>query len=352
MDIMLNSIEPRKLVNLQPMYVEDTGRLWASQGYKVVMQKGFGEPFQLVGRYNPPILHTAAIKNRLSRRLCRSGFHFIIPMMDGSLIGFVRKRIVKLRPGEKNFQPVFEIPKGSRALGVCRGPGEKLFWGEYPTRQSGEEICIYGSCDCGEHWEKVYTFKKNEILHIHNVIFDPIRQGHWVLTGDNDSECKIAFANDDFGTLEIVKEGSQQYRSVCAFPVKEGLIYATDTPLDRNYIYLLEPETSKLHKLAYLPASVFFGIRVGNIFVISTAHERSKVNRTPFVHLYYSEDGFSWSEFYRQKKDFLHNKYFQHGTYTFPSGPNPGPFIYAGGQAVKEDDGNLMIWNLNKVKEK
>ena len=305
--------------------------------------------FSRFGKYRPNMVERGAIKNRYTRRLLRAGFHFVIPMPDGSLLGFIHKMIIKLYAGETFFRTVFRLNKGSRPLGVAQGSGSALYWGEYPTRSFGEEVYIYSSRDYGDSWQKVYAFGRNDVRHIHNIIYDPFRCGHWVLTGDEGKECKICFSQDEFRTLEIIAEGSQQYRSVCAFPIEEGLLFATDTPLEHNYVYLLEMDSLQFHKITPLPGSVFYGAKVGCGFVISTAHEVSKANKTPFVHLYYSRDGFSWFEFYKQKKDLFEHRLFQHGTYIFPEGPNPGPYVYAGGQAVREDDGKMLVWDINQI---
>ncbi|MDP8219666.1 MAG: hypothetical protein P9M03_13180, partial [Candidatus Theseobacter exili] len=122
---------------------------------------------------------------------------------------------------------------------------------------------------------KAYEFPKNTITHIHSIIPDPYRNGVLILTGDEDGECGIWMAENDFQKVSPLLVGGQQYRSCCAFPTKDGILYATDTPIENNYIYLMKQNGNKwvTEKIKELNGSCIYSTYWKNQFVFSTTVE-------------------------------------------------------------------------------
>ena len=133
-----------------------------------------------------------------------------------------------------------------------------ILYGEYPININRNPISIFRR-DVKGNWEKVYTFNGN-ILHIHNLVPDKERGCIYILTGDEDKESAIWEARNDFQEVKPIVIGSQQYRSCVAFPVKGGLLYATDSPLEQNSIYHLNVESGKVTKLKDLTGACVFGL--------------------------------------------------------------------------------------------
>jgi hypothetical protein len=154
-----------------------------------------------------------------------------------------------------------------------------VVYGEYWGNPDKEEVRILRR-DPNGNWHVVYSFPKNSITHIHSIVPDPIRNCVYILTGDADQESGIWIAENDFETVRPIVIGKQKYRSCIAFPVKEGLLYATDTPLEQNYINLLylddeqKGEVKELHKI---PGSCIYGTSItknGSVqYVFSTTVE-------------------------------------------------------------------------------
>lgn len=148
-----------------------------------------------------------------------------------------------------------------------------VYYGEYIWNENKGPVDIYKRCQ--GRWTKVYSFPNNTILHIHNLIHDPYRKGIIILTGDNDSESGIWFADYDFNHVVPILIGKQQYRACIAFPYKDGILFATDTPLEENYIYRVDLKTDKpiLIKEYEIPGPCIYGIRINNELFFSTSVE-------------------------------------------------------------------------------
>jgi len=300
---------------------------------------------------------------RIVERITRSGFHALLPLTDGSHLGVLRGWLLKLDVGSSSFRRAFRIPRGSRPLNICAMPDGRLFWGEYFTNPERRTVHIYGSGDGGESWHPAYSFPAGSIRHVHGIVYDPHRDGCWVLTGDLDHESRIMFSREPFSDLETVFGGSQQVRCVSLIPRKNDIIAGSDTASEENYIQKLDPESGTMEKVQRVPGSVFYSAIVGEYVVLSTAVEPSEVNSTHYASLWMSRDGATWRELYRGQKDawtipalpglpsrFAGPRLFQHGVFVLPQGRNSNAEIYAYGQAIVGDDGNCLCWHSEELK--
>jgi hypothetical protein len=338
----------RRIKGFRPLYVNSDGVLWASNGFKVFRSNNHGENFNLLGRCDLGLRGKILAKSRLIQRVLRFGFHSLLPLSDGSLLGVIRKAIVRLDPNTNIFRKVFDIPRGTRPLNLCNTPSGWIYFGEYFSNPNRDPVHVYGSPDNGKTWKIVYTLSKDKIRHIHGIFYDPYRDGCWVLTGDRNLECRILFTPDNFRTLEAIAHGSQAVRVVTMIPKKKEILLFTDTPLEQNYIQRLIPKTGKLEKIKPLPGSVFSSAMAGNYSLISTVVEPSETNIERFAAIWFSKNGKDWKALYRQKKDVWPMKYFQYGTFLFPAGKNQNPVGFAYGQAVTKDDDCLLKWDLDE----
>src|SRR5450759_4611385 len=81
--------------------------------------------------------------------------------------------------------------------------------------------------------------------------------------------------------------GKQIYRACVAFPTQQGIIYATDSQLEKNYICLLHEtkgrwESKILHEIN---GSCIYGCKVGRHFVFSTSTEPGMVKKSTLLTL-------------------------------------------------------------------
>lgn len=116
-----------------------------------------------------------------------------------------------------------------------------ILFGEYFSNNEHKEVCVFER-ESGS-WKKVYSFPSGSIYHIHGIVIDENKI--YILTGDDDKESAIWYTQDNFEHVEMLAGGAQKFRACVAYPYQGGLIYATDTPLEQNYLYILRQENGK-----------------------------------------------------------------------------------------------------------
>lgn len=134
-----------------------------------------------------------------------------------------------------------------------------ILYGEYIWNTENGPVSIYRKQ--GEKWKKVYSFSSNTIKHIHNIFYDKYKNRYIILTGDDDKESGIWQADIAFNHITPLVKGKQQYRACVAWPTADGIYYATDTPLEINWIYKLVDNQSEVSvkKIYELPGPCIFG---------------------------------------------------------------------------------------------
>ncbi len=332
--------------------------LYASRGYQLLRAKisdsSASISWQPIAKFLPALRHRLSVKNRLSARLFRDGFHALTVLPNGGLVAAVPGAIVTLRPGETEFRRTHTILRGTRplhitalpAVGTC-GP---IYWGEYFDNAARDEVHIYASTDAGASWSVAYTFPQGAIRHVHNIVHDPWANCLWVLTGDYGDECRILRATCDFTHVEPVLQGQQQARAVAAIPAQDGLYFSSDTPLESNHIYRLDRQ-EKLLQLAPLSSSSIYGCRVGTRVFFSTMVEPSAVNRDRQVRVYgcdtNSDDAQAWHPLLTWQKDPWPIALFQYGNAIMPDGENTTPYLALTTVAVDPDDAVTSLYSVN-----
>ena len=199
----------------------------------------------------------------------------------------------------------------------------------------------------------MHTFDAGAVRHVHGVFHDPYRGGEWVLTGDRGEECALWFTPDGFRTLEPVVRGVQRARAVTVLPTPKALVVPMDSPVERNWIQLLDPGSGRLEPVAELPGSSFHSGRAGELLLVSTAVERSRVNTAQYAALFASLDGERWCEVARLERDLplLRNAppFFQWPTLALPAGTGSDEHVFATGQALRGLHGALLRFPVAEV---
>ena len=144
------------------------------------------------------------------------------------------------------------------------GCDEGFYYGEYTSKREDSMVTIWKRSVEGE-WKVVFEFEKNQITHVHNIIPDYYRNAVIILTGDLDEESGIWITKDNFAHVKKIASGLQIYRACFAVPTSKGIIYATDTPLEKNALYYIKEENKKWtnEQILDLPGSVIYGISCG-----------------------------------------------------------------------------------------
>ena len=299
-----------------------------------------------VGEFLPGWKRNLSASVGLTARLFRDGFH-ALAVLPTAYVAAVPGAIVKLDSNERQFVVTHTITRGTRPLHFAVTPSGAIFWGEYFDNASRDEVHIYGSFDAGDTWTVVHTFPKGSIRHVHNVVYDPWQDCLWVLTGDNGNECRILRASCDFSEVSVVFQGNQQARAVAAIPTEAGLYFSSDTPLETNFIYCLDP-SGKLTRLSRISSSSIYGCRVGERLFFSTMIEPSKVNPDREVHVYEGamRGADEWLSRLAWRKDRWPMKFFQYGNAILPDGNNTTSYLALTTIAVASDDLVTSLYQL------
>lgn len=328
--------------------------LYASRGYEMwrarVESTARDLNWQKVSEFRASWNRRLTVRNRFTARLVRDGFHALAVLPSGGMVAAVPGAIVSHSANETEFHQTFEIRRGTRPLHITAVPGGSVFWGEYFDNASRDEVHIYASTDGGASWQVAHTFPKGGVRHIHNVVHDTFQNCLWVLTGDYGDECRILRASCDFSKVDVVVKGNQQARAVAAVPAEDGLYFASDTPLEQNFIYHLRPD-GKLSRLAPISGSSIYGCRVDPYLFFSTMVEPSHVNRDTSVRVFGAnmQSPEQWRSLLDWPKDRWPMKFFQYGNAFLPDGNNSSSCLAVSTIAVELDD---MVTSFYSVKPK
>jgi hypothetical protein len=330
---------------IRPLVVRD-GAVYASRGLCLFKMIDSDDRRKIVsfGGY---------IKSALSRvwhmeRIARADIRSMSIRADGKALLIADGSIVCMDANIENVASVFPVPGGGRPLGIENSPDGFSYFGEYSANKARNPMSIYGTAD-GIHWEVAYEFPRSSIRHVHGIIYDEIREGFWVLTGDDADEAGIWFTDNNFKDLTPVSRGTQQSRAVTVFPVDSGLIVPMDTPQERNYINHYDIERDRYEKLASIPGSSLASTRDGNCMLISTAVERSKVNLEQRSTVFGSVDGQDWKAVAKLNRDWkiVRNMrpYLQHPNIRFAGSDGSVDRVYASCMAIEGFDGEMISWD-------
>ncbi len=324
--------------------------LYASRGYSLFKARATSGLFEWasVGGYRPDWWRQLTSRSKLSYRLVRDGVHALAIHPGGNLIAAVPGAIATLRSGEGEFRVAHRLLRGTRPLHITATPEGRTFWGEYFDNPGRDEVHTYASDDAGTSWNVAHTFPRHSIRHIHNVIYDRWRKCLWIFTGDYGKECKILRASLDLATLDEVVAGNQQARAVAAIVNEDGLYFASDTPLERNYIYHVDLN-GRVKECSVLSSSSIYACHNRSGMFFSTMIEPSPVNHSRDVTVVGSSGGERWDVVARWRKDRWPMKYFQYGNAFLPDGENSTDLLAVTTVAVSGADCVTSVWRTSAV---
>lgn len=198
------------------------------------------------------------------------------------------------------------------------GRVKNVLYGDYIWNEKKGPVSIY--CYDLKKWEKIYTFPSNSIKHVHNIIYNDNTNKYIVLTGDDDNESGFWEADEEFRNVKLIIGENQKYRSCVCWPQENGkVVYATDTPLEDNSLFLLD-DTKKIHEIYNMPGPCIFGMKFNNKLYLSTSVEGDptegkwryrfsyKLGRgvqDRYVHIIVCDNEFRVRELAKFKKDIL-----------------------------------------------
>ncbi len=232
-----------------------------------------------------------------------------------------------------------------------------IYFGDYGYNPRKESKSIFRYEPESKKFRKIYTFEMGKVNHIHNIIEDSEIHRIYVFTGDFDESAAIYYTDDDFGTVQLLAGGDQTYRACVGYAGHGDIIYATDSPLEKNFLIRLYPEKGK-DFLYELNGSVIYGLSTGKQLIFSTVVEPASNENDNTVNNYRYKRGQGikdWNvhllryDFVSNRlecllevhKDFFPMMPYKFGTFRFPSNMSDDVIICKG-EAVKKYDGWII----------
>ncbi|KXJ57180.1 MAG: hypothetical protein AXW17_13135, partial [Colwellia sp. Phe_37] len=259
----------------------------------------------------------------LAMRIMRKGAYKVIKY-ESDFVIFADKSIYLYKNTLQLLTRIGFIEDGSRPLYPCIHK-DNLYYGEYKSNKERKPTLMHKFSFKKKQWSVCYKFKN--IRHVHGVFSDPYTHRLWVTTGDLNHESNIYYSDDDFKTVNLFVGGSQRCRAIYLHFTESSIIYGTDAPDNKNFIFEVSRSEKTIIKKTFVGGPVFFGGVAGHRLLLSTAVEPTKVNETKHMELWVSEQG-QWKKGLIVKKDCLPKKLFQYGQIVFPDGGGSTDYIF------------------------
>lgn len=340
------SLELLRSTDGRALLVEPAGGVWIGRGYEIYASSDHGASWRHVASVPRPAWRRLAEPSRLACRLLRQEIRALLRLADGTLVAACRHGVF-FGPDDGGRLSASAIDPGGTPLQFpmrlgCN-PGGVVTFGEYVAPRRARPVRIFASRNGGRSFEAVHTFPPGEIVHVHNVVWDPTHRHWWVLSGDHHEEPGIGKLSEDFARFEWLVKGQQQYRAVSLFDLGDRIVYATDTEREGNAIVSLDKATGATRRIQELEGSSLHACRFGGVYAIATSVEPSLVNRSPWATLWISRDAARWRCAWRACKDRWHPNLFQYGTLLLPGGASGIERFWLSGQAVEGLDGRTIV---------
>jgi len=272
---------------------------------------------------------------------------------------FTNKKLVK----------EFTFRKGRGPLQFCEikdipGFSNSICFGEYFGNHDRKAVKIFQRV-ANSNWVSPFQFKVGEINHVHALIPDAKNECVWILVGDFEHSAAIYMAKNNFQDVEMIVSGKQNYRACVAFPTDEGLLYATDTQIEKNSVRLLCRREGKWisKKLYDLNGSCIYGGELKDYYIFSTSTEpcenpKNKLlgllenkpsfgiieNKSDIISLHKGDNSFNIIS--SKEKDIFPYRLFQFGTIMFPAGKNVNNLLFSYNIGSKNNDLSTEIYSL------
>ncbi len=287
-------------------------------------------------------------KFRLSARLFRLDINYALNVNDTFALIVFRDKIWRLDYSTWTLSLEFTIPEGRTALYMTHIKGHVgnktvIAFGEYFNNPDKVSVNIWQKdfSLVNDNWTVAHVFSSGCINHVHNIIAGS--ENCYILTGDFGGGAAIYESDISFSKVTVMLSGTQSCRACWAIEDQSGLIYATDTQLEKNKLcFLAEGNLSELDQIE--GSSIYYGQNADGYF-FSTAVEPGEPSGIFLKDILSNElgpgilsnhsyiyklgpDGIS--KVFLGTKDSVPMRLGQFGSFMFPSG--------------KRDDGNLIVY--------
>lgn len=354
-----------ELNNFNVLSFVDNERILVSQYNSVFIYHLVSRSFSM--RFDLPCkkLHWLLLRSKLLSRIFRLEITLSEFFFEDNFLVCFEKYIYCLNICSGLITRVFESKNGKRPLSITViqettnfKPG--AYFGEYFANPKKDEVRIF-RLGFSFELEVVHTFASHTIEHIHAVVYDKLRSCFWILTGDFLKSAAIWQVSSYFKEILMVVGGDQKFRACKAFPIEEGLLYATDSQYEFNSIILLHFNNREWveKEIARVNGPIIYGGKYKDLFLFSTSVEGVSSDKTfwtkyfdrtigpgiieDFSHIILGNLSQGFETIFKSQKDMLPFILFQFGVFTFPTGENHTNYIFASPKALKCKYKTLML---------
>lgn len=355
------------LVSAKPLFYDES-RLILSKGNKIFYQLEDGSITLLV---TLPVstLKRILMSIRLLARIFRLDVYSSAIHKDNYYFCF-DKKLFSFNKSSKKLTVEMSFDLGHGPLSFCcigglEGIDDNIYFGDYIGNPNRNPVSIYRRIESG-NWERCYTFSNGLVNHIHGLVEDSINNCIWILTGDYGSFFGIYKANYDFSYVEPILIGDQKYRTCVAYPLADGLLYATDSHLEENTIRMLKNKNGNWisKEITKVNGPVIYGTELLDYYIFATSVEPGikknnivldllacdkgpgiKKNQVEIVAI--SKSSLKKKILEVNPKDFFPARLFQFGAACFPSNASRSNALATYYTATKNYDGKMRRLEVN-----
>lgn len=350
-----NLAPTRVIPHTRPLYF-DGGKLFCSRFDRILSTDDYGKTFRPEGKLDLEMKFRGLIGAvPLTQRITRSTVYRMRVLPDGGRVYLMRGGVYTQKAGEEVAVRTYAVTSGSRPVSLAVSRDGVVAFGEYIDNSERGPIHIYASHDSGMSWAPVYTFPAGSIRHVHGVSYDPWDDCFWVCAGDYELENQLLRMSTDFRDVRMLRQGGQGNRFYSLLVTEDHLITATDTPLEQNYICLINKRDGALRHLASIENTSFYSCEVRGKIFVSTNAEPSPVNDRSASHIWMGDvQGEPWHRVFSFPVDVfdhlgrlpgLPNALFQFPRVFFPEGHNPGKELVCYGLGVRGFDDKMYCYD-------
>lgn len=342
---MTNAKVLRRYPNLRLHWASSEG-WFGSRGYEIWFSGDEGASWRKLSALRTGWLPWSARFPFLAQA-GRLGIHNLLRLSSGALICVAGGVLYRSTDQAATFKPVLSEFQGRRPLpmGLCQDHLGRIYLGEYWLNKERNPVRLWRSEDDGLTWRPIYTWPA--VRHIHFVQFDPYEQGLWVGTGDENSECQIAYSRDGGLSFETIGGGEQLWRAVSLLFTPEALFWGTDIGIDHddqpNYLVRWDRKCRRLQRLMPLDGPAYYSAQTAaGALAVGTAVEGGRNEKDGNLHLYWSQDQRHWNNIRLWRRWQLPGL-FGPSTLTFPLSNAPlSRLLFNPNFVISRHDGSLF----------
>ncbi|RCU43290.1 hypothetical protein DU002_18645 [Corallincola holothuriorum] len=357
------------IARTKPLCFDLAGNLLLSKSHRVYIKTVSGKLSFLFG-FKESKLNKLLSFFPLWFRMKRLGVMAAISSGDDFFFTHGRK-IYRYNMEHRLLSEELVFTQGRGPLKFCEVKGipgfsDSICFGEYFGNHERKSIKIFQRKIDGA-WLSPFKFENGEINHVHALIPDVTNECIWILTGDFEHSAAIYQARNDFQDVELILGGEQKFRSCVAFPVSNGILYATDTQMENNSIRLLTQKQGQWvsEKLFDINGSCIYGCEIKDFYIFSTSTEPSE-KRKGFLRKLFDnkpasgilenksdilsvrKSDFDFKLVASVNKDVWPYRLFQFGTIMFPSNSDNSNRLYAYNVGSKSNDLSTECYDLSE----